>query len=783
MKCLSAIVVLVATLQSFVASDRSPQGVFELNLKQFRNPSGKDISGNCCEGFENRENQCSVNQCATRFRVCLKHYQNAITDGDCTFGEHITPVVGLSSMEIDIAPIEFDIDFKWPGTFSLIIEAWHENSRGEMRSGTNQTLIAREKISSLGLDASQEWTQGVYSNQDSQLTYSYRVKCSTHYYGKSCDLLCKPRNDNFGHYICGKDGERICLEGWEKDKDRAYCTKPKCSAGCHESNGYCDHPNQCKCHEGWQGPNCDECKKYPGCVHGSCSGPFQCECMDGWGGLLCNKDLNYCTNNRPCQNGATCFNTGEKLYTCSCPIGFVGEHCENRVTNKCQDSPCLNGGVCKGTEEYPGFEEYTCECPNGFNGHHCEFNEEFDQCSGSPCENGATCLSTENSYMCTCPTGFEGRNCEINTNDCNSNTCQNGGTCFDFISDYTCVCPYGFVGKHCEDNYNDCKNEPCANGGTCIDGVNDFTCLCKPGFTGKDCSVDINECESSPCLNEGFCVNGNNTFTCKCLPRYSGNLCEIRPDNTIDPRFYAQTRIAPNGANKVEASNGAMIVAVSLLVPIAVIIAVIVICCLKKKQKLEQRTADFEAHLENERNAVSSANKTKSLDDHMIVNDLDLDYSNQKCINTNQNIADENMFAFKEASYAQMSRTKQLNTDKSVNRSSMFCEKIDSDCDSNRTNSTDMCRTEKTKSCNFDISYDSTSSSTISKKSSINARCHIYNQEPSSSRPASSSSSPFKQPPSSPYKPSSSSRESDCSVQKNMFKVKCLTDDLLATEV
>ena len=89
--------------------------MFELKLKKFLNPTGKDSQGNCCEGYRNtNDHQCS-GQCATKFRVCLKHFQNKIDHTrDCTFGEQITSVVGHNSMEIDNQPIEFEIDFKWP---------------------------------------------------------------------------------------------------------------------------------------------------------------------------------------------------------------------------------------------------------------------------------------------------------------------------------------------------------------------------------------------------------------------------------------------------------------------------------------------------------------------------------------------------------------------------------------------------------------------------------------------------------------------------------------------
>lgn len=270
--------------------------------------------------------------------------------------------------------------------------------------------------------------------------------CPSHYYGTNCDLLCKPRNDKFGHYTCGEEGEKVCLPGWDKDLEDAYCTKPKCADGCHATNGYCDAPNQCRCHEGWQGALCRECKRYPGCVHGSCSGPFTCECKNGWGGLLCNKDLNYCTNHRPCKNGATCYNTGQKLYTCSCPIGFVGEHCETHETLSID-------------------------------------------CGTNMCENGGTCFGIGDDFSCVCPYGFVGKRCELNYDDCKNDPCVNGGTCVDGINDFTCSCAEGFTGKDCSVQVDECESAPCLNQGFCIDGNNSFSCRCLPRYAGEYCEM------------------------------------------------------------------------------------------------------------------------------------------------------------------------------------------------------------------------------------------------------------------------------------------------------
>ena len=354
-------------------------------------------------------------------------------------------------------------------------------------------------------------------------------------------------------------------------------------------------------------------------------------------------------------------------------------------------------------------EEYQCRCPNGYYGHHCEFQSDFDVCSTNPCENGATCMTSSAGYTCTCPPGFQGRNCQINIDDCEANPCRNGGTCFDFINSYKCICHNGYIGKHCEENYDDCKNAPCANGGTCSDGVNDFTCSCTPGYTGKDCSLEINECDSDPCLNGGFCIDGNNTFTCRCLPRHTGKYCEILPDGSIDPKYYELKGVPTSG----DAGNSVMIGTFSVLIPLVAIIAIVVIFCMKQSRKREQQRADFEAQLENELNAVNSMNKSKILDDHMIVNSLDY----PKQTNLNLNLADEGTFTAKESVYAQMSRsksTKQLNTEAGSRcGGQLYCDnKLDSGPSSYRgTHEKRLQGAHATKSTNLDISSSTLCSS------------------------------------------------------------------------
>jgi len=56
-------------------------------------------------------------------------------------------------------------------------------------------------------------------------------------------------------------------------------------------------------------------------------------------------DLNFCTNYRPCRNGATCTNTGQGSFTCTCLPGFAGHNCEIRLDD-CRHVTCQNGGTC-----------------------------------------------------------------------------------------------------------------------------------------------------------------------------------------------------------------------------------------------------------------------------------------------------------------------------------------------------------------------------------------------------------------------------------------------------
>ncbi|XP_072425477.1 delta-like protein 4 [Chiloscyllium punctatum] len=489
----------------------SASGTFELRIEQFENSGALLAAGNRC-----------VPECRTFFRVCLKHFQKVVSPEPCTYGNVLTPLLGTNSFTVpdNQAPLRINFTFKWPGTFSLIIEAWNSASNLPSLNVTSpETLISRFAIQR-HQPVGTAWAQDSLQGEHTQLYYSYRVVCSQHYYGEGCSDYCRPRNDTFGHYTCGKEGQRLCLPGWQNE----YCSQSICQAGCSLDHGYCDQPGECKCHYGWQGRLCDQCMHYPGCLHGTCQQPFQCTCKEGWGGLFCNQDLNYCTHNRPCLNNATCTNTGQGSYTCTCQPGFTGTNCESAL-RQCDSSPCRNGGTCTELDD-----SYMCSCLPGFYGQHCE--DSTLTCAESPCFNGGSCIERSQGppYSCICPLAFTGLNCEQKVDWCTRNLCANGGQCFDLGFSRMCRCQAGFAGQRCEINVNDCARSPCANGATCVDQINNYTCLCATGFSGRDCDQPLgSECDSMPCHNGGTCHAGvyGQTFVCQCPINFMGSLCEI----------------------------------------------------------------------------------------------------------------------------------------------------------------------------------------------------------------------------------------------------------------
>ncbi|XP_013870854.1 protein jagged-2b [Austrofundulus limnaeus] len=505
-------------------------GYFELQLISVENLNGERADGECCDGARSPDRRCSLDECDTFLRACLKEYQMEVTTrGPCTFGAGSTQVLGGNSLSFnnngnkvdEAGKMAIPFQFAWPRTYTLIVEAWDWDN--DTRS--NEELLIERATQTGMINPGDPWQTFFHDGPVARLVYRIRVRCDENYYGNKCNKLCVPRDDYFGHYRCEPSGTQVCLDGWMG----ADCRTPICKQGCNLLHGGCSVPGVCECSYGWQGQFCDECVVHPGCGHGTCTLPWQCNCEKNWGGLMCDKDLNYCGHHQPCINGGTCMNTEPDKYHCSCPQGYSGINCEI-AEHACVSDPCANGGTC---HEVPS--GYECRCPPGWEGSTCANN--LDECASRPCAQGGTCIDLDDGFECLCPPQWEGKTCQIDANECAGQPCLNAYSCKNLIGGYHCDCFPGWLGPNCNINVNSCHGQ-CQNGATCKTGPRGYHCQCPPAFRGTHCEIQRNSCESPPCQNGGQCHKVLDGFVCECPPQFGGQLCEIPgwpPSDTCDP--------------------------------------------------------------------------------------------------------------------------------------------------------------------------------------------------------------------------------------------------------
>ncbi|XP_056652075.1 delta-like protein 3 isoform X2 [Monodelphis domestica] len=478
---------LLAALLSLLCLPRvRGAGVFELQVHSFRpGPGSPGSPGSPCG---------ARSSCRLIFRVCLKPALPDLSpELPCALGAALStsgsPGPGDPTdpgPQLSLADGLIRVPFRtaWPGTFSLVIESWREELESRRKEESGEKLLGpdRSLLSRLAgrhkLAVGGPWARDARQAGGWELLFSYRVRCEPHYYGPACARLCRPRDDPLGHFHCGANGERVCMDGWTGD----MCSRPICQEGCSAEHGSCQRPGECHCSQGWTGPLCT--------VRGPDSD---------------------CSGLQPCTNGATCSNLpGFSSRRCLFPAGL------------CDGHPCSNGGSCS---EVAG--DFECTCPRGFYGKRCEVIGMT--CADGPCFNGGTCVDggAPAGYTCRCPPGFHGSNCEKKMDRCSLQPCRNGGLCLDVGRAVLCRCRPGFAGPRCERDLDDCAGRPCANGGTCVDGAHSFRCSCTLGFGGRDCRERADPCEPQPCAHGGRCYAHFSGHVCSCAPGYMGARCEF----------------------------------------------------------------------------------------------------------------------------------------------------------------------------------------------------------------------------------------------------------------
>ena len=145
-------------------------------------------------------------------------------------------------------------------------------------------------------------------------------------------------------------------------------------------------------------------------------------------GAYCNISATPCDLLQPCQNNATCNNTGTALlgYACRMSTGFqwntlwtglstmsTPHMLEQRwVQMFISISHVLFLSSAIGTCNDTGNQTFHCQCPKDWEGKHCE--RLVDYCQNVICENNGVCRSLSGDYLCEClGDSYSGRNCEI----------------------------------------------------------------------------------------------------------------------------------------------------------------------------------------------------------------------------------------------------------------------------------------------------------------------------------------------------------------------------------
>ena len=268
------------------------------------------------------------------------------------------------------------------------------------------------------------------------------------------------------------DGGCMCVDGFggtmcETAPDPCLYPAPVfCDVGQHCVAGNCSGiPG----HQAAEGVHCGGVV----CAHGKCQFGA-CDCEPGFSGAKCD-DPDECAS-KPCQNGATCLQSGDAvedlrarwqgIYSCACAAGYSGTECQ------CPD--CGVHGECNA-------KLAKCDCHSGYAGAECQ--TDVDECASTPCKNGATCTQGVDAYSCACAAGFTGSDCGVRPSACASAPCEHGGTCEERQATaaaagevgFSCSCAVGFAGEggRCERDVDECHvtgdagRSPCSNGATC----------------------------------------------------------------------------------------------------------------------------------------------------------------------------------------------------------------------------------------------------------------------------------------------------------------------------
>ncbi|EFO64527.1 High cysteine membrane EGF-like protein [Giardia lamblia P15] len=403
------------------------------------------------------------------------------------------------------------------------------------------------------------------------------VECSSHGtckgdhvvgYSCTCESGYKTVKGVLGTYLCIPD---VCAVS-ETDTAMVCSGKGTCSID----------EQKCKCHAGYEGPQCKACEDgfmehtdkrcyRSSCPKDGCSmdentnagtcqfggGSFDCVCVNS--SFVVDSNTKKCRKSKcvwtdpydnvekTCYGMGTCNDNGEDTGGCSCNSGttLIGssvcvyrecmpkDHADD-ITMICNKrGTCVEAttgkGICRCDSSKYRTDKKTGQCfvKECFGAHESLLSE--------VCDGGGTCNESAKTCECHAPDfkNLPGQNGCVHSNCVSSNNklCSGFGACEKTGSTYGCLCAnyYTLVKTDCIPTR--CLNQTvvCNNGGTCSGEGSSAVCSCKSGW-----ALHGTLCYPSACVSDGALCGGNGDCqlsdggSCTCRSGYetvSGKLC------------------------------------------------------------------------------------------------------------------------------------------------------------------------------------------------------------------------------------------------------------------
>lgn len=322
-------------------------------------------------------------------------------------------------------------------------------------------------------------------------------------------LCCSPLNnctacsfqtcpENAGCMVDGTEAVCKCSDGYEKNDDDECVDRDECSLGQQQGGNNCPANSKCL----------------------NTEGSFECECnlgyrfiLDSNGALMC-ADRDECSEGSDsCPDNSICVNN-EGSYDCNCTEDFIMDD-----SGECQpicDPPCLHGGNCTAPD--------TCACLPGYSGSRCELD--VDECLEGThgCTHPvAECINTVGGFFCRCQSGYQGNgtHCE-DVDECDSDihNCIPRSVCLNSPGSFACLCT---------DTDTICTGACVRRGEIILDGRSRL----EGANRCRNCSCNNGEIYCRPrgcdCRNVGI----DPGVTIKCCPQCFNRDCKINDTGTL----------------------------------------------------------------------------------------------------------------------------------------------------------------------------------------------------------------------------------------------------------